>query len=115
MERYGYRRDQIRMRFYVGKFAGATSGTDERTVREWCANRIIGGGPIEPVGLADVIDSVRRVAASKTNINNPVIVSMKVLAFAKLLDLHRAPQLTEAAADAIAEGPESGLFPIDTA
>ena len=104
MERYGYSREQIRMRFYVGKFIDTKRGEDERIVKEWCANRIIGGGPVELVGLADVIDSVRRVAASKRYLNNPVIVANKVLAFANILDLAAPAQVNEAALDAMAGG-----------
>ena len=33
MERYGYSREQIRMRFYVGKFIDTKRGEDERIVK----------------------------------------------------------------------------------
>lgn len=84
-ERYGYRLEQVTLRLYVGKFAG--DGGDEAAIRAWCAAQRIGGGSIEVVGLKQVIEKVRSVAARSTYINDPVVVSMKVLAAAGMLDL----------------------------
>jgi hypothetical protein len=44
--RYGYDLSQIRLRFYVGRFAGPTKGEDEKRIRAWCSEQIVGGGPI---------------------------------------------------------------------
>jgi hypothetical protein len=84
--RYGYRPDQVELRLYVGKFAGR-SGGDEAAVREWCAAQTVASGPITVVALNDVIEKVRSVALQRTYLNNPIVVSMKVLAAARLLDL----------------------------
>jgi hypothetical protein len=86
--RFGYSLKQIRLRLYVGQFAGK-DGLNERRVREWVATQVAGGGPIEIVTLRDVIERVRTVAASTTYVDNPVVVAMKVLAAANLLDLAR--------------------------
>ena len=43
-------------------------------------------------------------AASKRYLNNPVIVAIKVLAFANILDLAAPAQVNEAALDAMAGG-----------
>jgi hypothetical protein len=85
-ERYGYRIEQVSLRLYVGKFAGA-DGADETAVRAWCERQRVGAGTIEVVGLRQVVEKVRAVAQQRTYINDPVVVSMKVLSAARLLDL----------------------------
>jgi hypothetical protein len=85
VERYGYRAEQISLRLYVGKFAG--DGGDEAAIRAWCLAQRVGAGPIEVVGLKQVVEKVRTVASQGTYINDPVVVSMKVLAAAGMLDL----------------------------
>lgn len=84
--RFGYRPDQVTVRLYVGRFAAPTKGTHEKAIRDWCAQQVVGGGPIEVHGLNDVVVAVRDVAASKTYRDNPVLVTMKVLAAAGLLN-----------------------------
>lgn len=93
-KRYGYKKDQVYMRLYVGKFAG-TRGCNEGLVRSWAATQHVGGGPIEIIDVKRVIEQVSRVAASKTYIDNPVIVSMKVLAAAGLFKLPPAAVSSE--------------------
>ena len=59
-ERFGYRQDQVRLRLYVGRFAAApVRGSHENAIREWAADQVVGGGPIEVYGLQDVIEKVR--------------------------------------------------------
>lgn len=84
-ERYGYPEEQVRVRLYVGRFAAPVKRTHEPAIRQWAATQTVGGGPIEVYGLAEVIQSVRKVAASKTYRDNPVLVTMKVLDAAGLL------------------------------
>jgi hypothetical protein len=84
-KRYGYREDQVRLRLYVGRFAGPVRHTHEPEIRRWAATQIVGGGPIEVYGLTDVIQVVWSAAASKTYRDNPVLVTMKVLDAAGLL------------------------------
>ena len=84
-ERYGYAREQIFLRLYVGRFAAPVRHTHEPAIRAWAARQIVGGGPIGVYGLPDVIQQVRSAAASKTYRDNPVLVTMKVLDAAGLL------------------------------
>lgn len=85
-KRYGYPETQVQLRFYVGRFAGPTKGIHEAMIREWCSGQRVGAGPIEVFDLNDVVDKVRSVAASKTYRDNPVLVTMKVLQAAGLID-----------------------------
>jgi hypothetical protein len=85
-ERYGYEPKSVFVRLYVGKFAGK-NGADEPKVRDWCSKQVVGGGPIEVVGLPELIAQVRSVAASKTYVNNPVVVAVKALAAGGLINL----------------------------
>jgi hypothetical protein len=84
-ERYGYRPDQVQLRLYAGKFAAPRSGKHEKEIRAWCAEQHAGGGPIEVVGLQEVVARVRQAAAHKQYRDNPIIVAMKVLLAAGLL------------------------------
>ena len=78
-ERYGYRTNQVRLRMYVGKFAGQTKGAQEAEIRSWCASKIAGGGPIEVRSAKQIAHRVREIAASTTYRDNPGLVTMKVL------------------------------------
>jgi hypothetical protein len=83
-ELYGYDVEQVRLRLYVGKWAH-TRGTDNKAeTKLWCSAQIVGAGPIEVFDVTDVVPEVKRVAASGTYINDPVIVALKVLAAAEL-------------------------------
>lgn len=84
--RYGYQPERIQLRLYVGKFAGK-NGADETAIRAWCARQAVGAGAIEVYGLQTLIDKVRQVAASRTYVNNPVVVAVKALAAAGLVNL----------------------------
>jgi hypothetical protein len=35
-KRYGYRRDQVQLGLYVGRFSGPSKGEHEQRVRDWC-------------------------------------------------------------------------------
>ena len=63
--------------------------SDVERWHEWTPSvrsiRLVGGGPIEVFGLADVVAAVRAAARSKTYRDNPVLVTMKVLESAGLL------------------------------
>lgn len=77
--RYGYSEDRVEFRLYVGRFAAPTKGENEQRVRAWAAKTIVGSGPIQVVGVKDVVDVVRRVAASKQYRDDPALVALKVL------------------------------------
>lgn len=74
-ERFGYDLRQLELRLYVGRFAG---GHEER-VRAWCATQVVGRSPIRVVGAQEVVEIVRKVAASTTYRDHPVLATMKVL------------------------------------
>lgn len=75
-ERYGYRPEQVEFRLYVGKFGG---GKHEVQIRDWCANQIVGGHPIGVFGVLEIVDILQGLAKSKTYLNNPALVALKVL------------------------------------
>jgi hypothetical protein len=78
-EIYGYKPNQVEVRFYAGQFMGGK----EQEVREWCAKQIAGGGPIEVFNLLDVIDTVTSLAKSKTYIDDPALVAVKSMIIAE--------------------------------
>jgi hypothetical protein len=78
-QRYGYLENQVALRLYVGRFAAPTKGDDERAVRAWAAKQIVGSGPIEVIGVEDVVNIVRRVAAHKQYRDDAALVALKVL------------------------------------
>lgn len=78
-ERFGYPLDHVELRFYVGKFAGAKTGTHEKRIRDWCASQHVGAGPIRVVGVSEVVAQVRDEAAAKQYRDNAALVAMKVL------------------------------------
>jgi hypothetical protein len=86
-ERYGYPVTNVQVRLYVGKFAAPKKGHHESQIREWAATQHVGAGPIEVMGLGDVVDRVRVAAAHSQYRDNPVLVTMKVLEAAGLLTL----------------------------
>lgn len=85
-ERFGYRPEQVGVRLYVGRFAAPSTGAHEATIREWCARTLVGGGPIEVFGVREVVARARSVAASRQYRDNPVLVTMKVLQAAGVLE-----------------------------
>ena len=79
---YGYKQDQVELRLYAGKFAGKNG---EKEIREWAATQIVGSGPIRIFGVKEVVADVKALAASKTYVDNPALVAVKVLAYAETL------------------------------
>jgi hypothetical protein len=90
-ERFGYSPAQMELRLYVGKFAAATSGSHEQKIREWCAQQVVGAGPIRVIGVNEVVAQVGTVASSKQYRDNAVLVTMKVLEAAGVLTLALPP------------------------
>lgn len=84
---YGYEAGQVQLRLYAGKFAAPKTGTHEAAIREWCEAQRAGVGSIEVFGVQDVVASVRQAATQNQYRDNPVLVTMKVLQAAGLLDL----------------------------
>ena len=72
-KRFGYPLDQVRLRLYVGRFAGSRPGesSHEQRIRDWCANQTVGGGPIEVIDVHEVVSRVRAIAASRQTATTP--------------------------------------------
>ncbi len=85
-KRYGYKKRDVQLRLYVGRFAAPTKRTHETRIRAWAAKQRAGSGPIEVFGLDEVVGKVRAAAAHKQYRDNPVLVTMKVLEAAGLLN-----------------------------
>jgi hypothetical protein len=83
--RYGYNVDQVELRLCVGRFAAPVTRTHEDRIRTWADTQIIGAGPIKVFGLDEVVGDVRDAAEHKQYRDDPVPVTMKVLAAAKIL------------------------------
>jgi hypothetical protein len=66
-----------------GNFYG--SGAHEEKIRKWARRQRVGAGPIGVYGLSEVVGAVRQAAARTEYRDNPVLVTMKVLAAADLL------------------------------
>jgi hypothetical protein len=79
--RYGYPVERIRMALFVGKF----HRPDETLVRDHLNAIVLPGGPIQVVGLVEIVDRLRDVSSRKTYINDPVVMTLKVLRAAGLL------------------------------
>jgi hypothetical protein len=84
-ERFGYQVQQVEMRLYVGKFAGAKAGEHRRRIESWCAEQHVGGGPIQVIGVEDVVARVRQVAETKQYRDSAALVTMKLLDAAGVL------------------------------
>jgi hypothetical protein len=82
-EKYGYETDQVELRLYAGKFM---SKKGEQELRVWAAEQHVGGGPIGIYNVNEVFDSVRKLH-STTYRDNPVLMSLKVLEAAGVIDL----------------------------
>jgi hypothetical protein len=80
-KRFGYSTDHVRLRLYVGRFAGSRSGeaSHEQRIRDWCAAQTAGGGPIEVIDVHEVVSRVRAMAESKQYRDNAALVALKVL------------------------------------
>lgn len=59
---YRYSPDQVQLRLYVGLFSGRKAGEHEQRVRAWAAEQRVGGGPIEVIGVQEVVRVVREAA-----------------------------------------------------
>jgi hypothetical protein len=92
--RFGYPLQQVRLRLYVGRFAGSRPGeqSHEQRIRDWCATQKVGGGPIEVIDVREVVARVRVVAESRRYRDNAALVALKVLEAAGALTWPEAGQ-----------------------
>jgi hypothetical protein len=78
------------VRSAVVSAAAARFGYDPSQVRDWCAEQVAGRGPIEVIGIKEILAKVLRAAAETQYRDNAVLVTMKVLEAAGLL-AHELP------------------------
>jgi hypothetical protein len=78
-KRYGYRLDHVQLRLYVGRFSGRKTGQHEQRIRAWAAQQHVGCGPIEVVGVQDVVRIVREAAGDTQYRDSAVLVTLKAL------------------------------------
>jgi hypothetical protein len=77
--RYGYKRTQVELRLYVGRFAGRRTGEHEARIRRWASRQRIGSGPIKVFGVTEVVRAVLQEAERKQYRDNPVLATIKAL------------------------------------
>jgi hypothetical protein len=78
-KRYGYRLRQVQLRLYVGRFSGRRAGEHEQRVRSWAAEQQVGAGPIEVVGVKEVVGIVREAAGDTQYRDSAVLATLKAL------------------------------------
>jgi hypothetical protein len=74
-ERYGFSANQVQLYLFVGKF----HRKDEPVVREHLSGLRTAGSPVKVVSFAEMIGTLLNLAAHRTYINDPVIVTLKAL------------------------------------
>lgn len=89
--RYGYRKSQVELRLYVGRFAAPVRGHHREAIETWAAKQRVGAGPIKVYGVDQVVDRVRTVSARKQYRDDPAIVAIKVLEAAGELKPLKSP------------------------
>jgi hypothetical protein len=82
-ERYGYSKDQVRLRLYAGRFAGPGKGIHEARIREMPGFEVFGAEEI----TSKLIDA----AASKQYRDSPALAAVKLLETAGRLQGERRP------------------------
>lgn len=86
-KQYGYAVRQVQLALFVGRFAGPARGAHETQIRRWCAEQRVGVGPIQVFSLHDMLPTVLPVAVNGNQYrDNPVLVTIKLLHAAGLLD-----------------------------
>jgi hypothetical protein len=78
-KRYHYRVDQVQLRLYVGRFSGPKAGKHEQRVRAWASEQRVGGGPIEVIGVQEIVRIVREAAGDTQYRDSAVLVALKAL------------------------------------
>jgi hypothetical protein len=91
-ERYGYSPSAIRMALYVGKFAAA----DEGIVRQHLSEILVGGAPVDVIGLDRVVAGLLSAASDRMYINDPVLMTLKALHAAGMIQDSLPPDIAAA-------------------
>ncbi|HEY5343905.1 MAG TPA: hypothetical protein VIJ66_09645 [Solirubrobacteraceae bacterium] len=76
-KRYGYSKDQVRLRLYAGRFAGPGKGTHEARIRSMPG--------FEVFGPKEIASKLIAAAASKQYRDSPALAAVKLLQAAGLL------------------------------
>jgi hypothetical protein len=76
-KQFGYKRDQLRLRLYVGEFASG----HEDAVRRHLVRMT---PPVQVVGLREVVNVLVGLSARRTYVDDPVVMTVKALAAAGL-------------------------------
>jgi hypothetical protein len=79
-KRYGYEPRQVRMRLFVGRFAGG----HEDSIRKHLGK--FKDPSVEVIGLKQIVDELTAQAESRSYIDDPVLVTMKALIAANRLN-----------------------------
>ena len=69
----------MQLRLYVGRFSGRKAGAHEQQVRAWAAKQRVGGGPIEVIGVKEVVGVVRETAGDTQYRDSAVLATLKAL------------------------------------
>lgn len=83
-EKFGYKESQVEMRLYGGKFKYGEKGLAE--VRDWASKQKVGAGPIAVVTGDEVAAIVVQLAKSKTYRDHEVLMTVKVLLQAGMIN-----------------------------
>jgi hypothetical protein len=84
--KYGYRTSQVEMRLYGGKFKGGEAGLS--LVRQWAETQRIGGSALGVYSGRDIASIVLKMAESKTYRDHAVLMTLKVILEAGLVDFN---------------------------
>ncbi len=75
--RYGYRPNQVELRLYAGRFRNEA---DRQDITDHLSEMVAGAGPVQVIGVEQVIARLMAVLNSKTYVNDPVVSTLKALA-----------------------------------
>ncbi|WLD14365.1 hypothetical protein [Planctellipticum variicoloris] len=81
--RFGYAPEQVELRLYVGKFRSPAA---QQAITEHLAHPPAGLRPAQVIGLNEILDRVLSVAGPKTYFNDPVIMTLKALKHADMIN-----------------------------
>ncbi len=73
-EMFGYKEDQVELRFYAGKFT-----SDKDKIIKHLKTITTGAGPVKVYDLDMILHQVLTVTESKTYMNDPVVMTLKAL------------------------------------
>jgi hypothetical protein len=81
-KQFGYSKRQVELRLYVGRFQ---NDAERELITRHLGRIRAGSGKVKVFGLKEILESLLRVAESRTYVNDPVVMTLKALKHAKLL------------------------------